>query len=231
MYRDVVVLIDVLRTCTVAPILFERGLADLRLTPSLRAARKVGAGELLRIGERQGLPPEGFNYGNSPAELARIDFTGRGAVLVSENAPAALPRVADARHVLLGSLYNASAVASLAVELAHERIDLVCCGFAGEEDLDDTLAAGAIAADALLRVPSASPSGATRLARSLLRAYPEPLEALWHSEAGRYLRGLDLEQDIGMAARLSQSDVVPVLTSRETTPEGELFAFEPRRAG
>lgn len=230
-YRDVVVVIDVLRTCTVAPVLFDRGLTDLKLTPSLKAARRAAGGSVLLIGERQGLPPEGFNYGNSPAELGNIDFGGRAAVLVSENAPSTLPRVADARHVLLGSLYNANAVASVARELATDRIDIVCCGFGGEEDLDDTLAAGLIAADLATQVPDAVLTGASRFAMTLLRAFPEPLEALWESVAGRYLRGLDLEQDIGMAARLSHSNTVPVLAERIAAEDGELFSFTARHAG
>jgi 2-phosphosulfolactate phosphatase len=40
-YPDVVVLIDVLRTSTVAPILFDKGLSHLYLCPSLRASRAV----------------------------------------------------------------------------------------------------------------------------------------------------------------------------------------------
>ena len=231
-YADVVVVIDVLRTCTVAPILFERGLASLTLTPSIRAARAAAADaseDTYLIGERQGLPPEGFNYGNSPLELSRTDFAGRSAVLVSENAPTALPSVGEARHVLLGALYNAAAVSNEAIGLAEERIDLVCCGFRGEEDLDDALAAGIIAAEIASLSGDVRLSGAARMCVSLLAAYPDPVEALWQSVAGRYLRKLDLEQDIGMAARLSHSDVVPSQVRRSSREEGELFQFEPLR--
>lgn len=231
-YRDVTVVIDVLRTCTVAPILFERGLLDLSLTPSLRAARQAAADGRLLLGERQGLPPEGFNHGNSPAELRTLPFDRQRAVLVSENAPAALPGAAGARHLLLGSLYNASAVAATADALAERRIDLVCCGFGGEEDLDDALAAGVLAADIAARRPDVRLTGASRFCVSLLRAFPDPLEALWQSVAGHYLRDLDLEQDIGVCARISQSEVVPELVRREVALEGasDLFVFEPRRA-
>ncbi len=144
-YSDVVVLIDVLRTCTVAPILFDQGAVSLSLTTSMRRARAAsGSGKTL-VGERQGVPPEGFNHGNSPANLARVGLQGREVVMVSENAPRWLEQLGGARQVLLGSLYNAGAVARLAAELASGRIDLVCSGFSGEPDLDDTLAAAVIA--------------------------------------------------------------------------------------
>lgn len=226
-YTDVVVLVDVLRTCTVAPMLFDQGIAALALTPSLRRARAArDAGHLL-VGERQGVPPEGFHHGNSPALLADADVAGRSVVMVSENAPRWLEQVARARHVLLASLVNAGAVAERAASVARERVDLVGSGFSGEPDLDDTLAAGLIAGLLQARLPSARPSGATRFAMGLLRALPDPLDALWNSTAGHYLRAIGLEQDLAVSARVSVFDVVPELTSVEQGDPAPLYHFAP----
>ncbi len=227
-YQDVVVLIDVLRTCTVAPLLFERGLTELALTPSLRSARAAAEDGWLLLGEREGVPAEGFNFGNSPAELATVDLTGRRAVLVSENAPRWLPQLADARRVLLGSLYNAAAVAELASRQALESIDLVGAGFEGEPDLDDTLGAGLLAAMVAERLPTAARSGATRFALSLLRAFPDPMEALWQSVSGHYLRRLGMERDLAFSAQISGSSVVPQLVGRQPAAgSAPLYLFAP----
>jgi 2-phosphosulfolactate phosphatase len=227
-YRDVVVLIDVLRTCTVAPLLFERGLTELALTPSLRSARAAAAEGWLLLGERQGVPAEGFNFGNSPAEIAAIDLSGKRAVMVSENAPRWLPQVADAKCVLLGSLYNAAAVGAVAAAQAQESIDLVGSGFEGEPDLDDALGAGLLAALLGERLPTAARSGATRFALSLLRAFPDPMEALWQSVAGHYLRRVGLERDVAFAARVSASRVVPQLVGRQPgAGSAPLYLFAP----
>ena len=230
-YQDVVVLVDVLRTTTTVPILFDRGLVRLRLSPSLRRARRVADedGDLL-IGERRGVPPEGFNHGNSPATLALRDLGGRSALMVSENAPAALPHLAGARVVLLASLVNAQAAARLAAERAQTRIDLVCCGFRGEPDLDDLMTAGCLV-DRLLRLrPDLVPAGAARLALDLMRSEADPLSLLWSSRAGRYLRRLGLERDLGTAADLDRSTVVPVLGAPESRHGGMLFPFAPADA-
>ena len=131
-YTDVVVVIDVLRACTLAPILFGRGLSTLYLCSSIRRARRAAeAQDVLLIGERNGLPPEGFNYGTSPAEIGRAELGGRSAVLISENGPRALAQTVGARHVLLGSLYNADAVVARAAALAEGEIALVCTGLQG----------------------------------------------------------------------------------------------------
>jgi 2-phosphosulfolactate phosphatase len=223
----VVVLIDVLRTSTVAPILFDKGLSHLYLCPSLRASRAVALrhGHLL-FGERGGMPPEGFNYGNSPAELLAAVLDARGAVLTSENAPRTLPALSQARHLLLGSLYNADAAAARAAELAREEVALVCSGFAGHEDLDDTLGAGFLAARLKQIFPEAELAGAAALAIGLLKAFPDPLEGLWQSRSGHYLRRLGLSEDIVVASLVSHSQQVPELTDTSEEEGSSLYCFE-----
>jgi len=227
-YRDVVVVVDVLRTTTTLPILFDRGLEGVRLSPSLRVARLCANddGELL-IGERRGLPPEGFNHGNSPATLQHHDFAGRRAVMVSENAPAVLPHVASARRVVLASLVNAGAAVQDAARHAQERIDVVCCGFRGQADLDDLLTAGFLV-DRLRRArPDLELAGAARMAHDLVHAEAEPLRLLWSSRTGRYLRRLGLERDLGVAADIDRSSVVPLLAGPQQRHGGTLFPFRP----
>lgn len=221
-YADVVVLIDVLRTGTVASVLFDGKLASLTLSPTIKRARAEAATGSLLVGEHRGIPLEGFNHGNSPLELARVDVAGKDAVLVSENAPNSMTAVDGAKHVLLGSLFNAAAVARVAESLASERIDLVCCGFRGASDLDDLLAAGVIAASL---GPGYQASGATNLALSLLRSYPDPLEALWQSTAGGYLRSLGQEQDLAHCAAVSVSSSVPRLASVSGESGAPLYRF------
>ncbi len=226
-YGDVVVLIDVLRSCTVAPILFDNGLKELYLCPSLRTSRKAAAEKgLLLLGERGGLVPEGFNYGNSPTELRQVNMAGRSAVMISENAPKTLPAVAGAKHVLLGSFYNADAVMARGLELATEEIALVCCGFGGEEDLDDVLVAGYLAGRLKQRLPEASPLGAGWMCLSLLKTFPDPLEALWYSRAGQALRRLELAGDLVVASLISRSDKAPRLSAVTEGERASLYRFE-----
>jgi len=233
-YSDVVILIDVLRTSTLAPLLFDNGLQELGLTRSVRRARAAAqdAPGTLLLGEREGLPPVGFNHGAAPAELRNLDLRGRRAVLMTENAPLAAAAVTSAEHVLLGSLYNAHAVAQAAVQLAEEQISLVCCGFRGQPDLDDCLAAGLIAG--LIEELSGGiviASGATNFARGMLRSYTDPLVALWHSTAGVYLRGLGSEEDLALAAATSVSTAVPELISSDAAGVAPLFRFAPAVRG
>lgn len=214
-YTDVVVVIDVLRTGTLAPILFSRGLLALYLSPSIRRAQRLAeTQELLLIGERDGLPPEGFNYGTSPAKIGHAEVAGKRAVLISENGPKALAKTTGARHVLLGSLYNADAVVAAAAARAEHEVALVCAGLADGEDMDDTLCAGYLAAQLRRRFPDAPLAGAARFSIGLLKAFPAPVGALWGSRAGHYLRRLDLTDDIAVGSLVSQTRYVPRLVER-----------------
>jgi 2-phosphosulfolactate phosphatase len=234
-YRGIAVVVDVLRSTTTAPLLLTRGVAGLYLTPSLRSARGFARehGHVL-LGERDGLPPEGFNHGASPTDLARLDWQGKTVVMTTQNGPRTLPLVQMAERVLLGSFYNARAVASachaLASQHGHE-LALVCAGHEGGESLEDTLAAGflarrierAFAKDNSQRIELRD---AARLAMALLRAYPDPQEALYESQAGHLLRGLNLHEDIAFASLISQTDVVPVLAEVVAWEPEPLYRFE-----
>lgn len=225
-YGDVVVLIDVVRTGTVAPLLFDRGLRTLTLSPSIKRARAEASLGVKLVGERGGVPLEGFNHGNSPLELSQVDVDGSEAVLVSENAPSVMAAVESGKHVLLASLYNAAAAAELAAGLTRGRIDLVCCGFRGVPDLDDLLAAGVIAAALGTETRT---RGSTRLALSLLRSFPDPLEALWQSTSGTYLRSLGQERDLAFCAAVSVSRTVPRLDAVVDGGDGPLYRFTAAR--
>ncbi len=239
-YGDVVVIIDVLRATTLAPLLFEQGLETLFLTASLRTARSFAQNhDLLLLGERGGVPLEGFHFGASPAELRHVDFSGKHVVMTTQNGPNVLSFAASARVVLLGGFYNARAVSQRVfdelVSLGNPdtEIAFVCAGQSGSESLDDTLAAGFLARriqnlaarqEIVLELRDAA-----RLAMALLRAFPDPQEALVQSQAGEILIRLGLHDDLAMASLISQTDKVPTLCATIPWDPEPVYAFKPTK--
>lgn len=224
---DVVVLVDVLRATTAAPILLARR-ERVWLTPSLRAARAFAARRgLVLAGERDGLPPEGFHLSASPADLLRARPEG-DVVLTTENGPRALAALLAGerpRTVLLGGFYNARAVAQAAVQLAAESISLVCAGYGGAEAIEDLVCAGFLSRR-MERLAELQQGPAVRLAQALHRAYADPQEALAQSETGAMLMRLGLHEDLAVASLVSQSGVVPQLVEVCWEEGQPLFAFE-----
>jgi 2-phosphosulfolactate phosphatase len=239
-YEDVVVVIDVLRTCTAAAVLCANGLDELYVCLSVRSSHKFAKSRpksqppLLLLGERGGMPPEGFNYSNSPTELMNVDVRNKAALLLSNNSPTVLRHTAAATHVLLGSLYNAHAVMRHAAALATNTIHLVCSGHLGDEDIGDILAAGFMAAMLSQVILPTSADGSLQLeldgtalmAITLLKAFRDPLEALWHARAGQVLKQLDQASDVAFASYISQAEAVPHLTKVIPGHPADLYQFE-----
>lgn len=129
---DTVVVIDVLRSFTTAAVAFERGaqavypvegvVAAARLAAQLRASVSVGA-----IGG--GDPVPGFDYGNSPSQLAAAGLAGKPVVLTTAAGVRGLQRFHHAQHLFAASLVCARATAE-AVRAAHARN--VCFVITGE---------------------------------------------------------------------------------------------------
>lgn len=215
--RKVCVVIDVLRMTSSAVAMFGRGLAELLVVAGVAQARRLAGPRrrALLCGEAGGLPPKGFDYGNSPSEFARLDLAGRRAILATTNGSPALVRAATAPAVLLGALLNATAVARAALAAAGEyEIALVCAGNAGRFALEDAFCAGAIA-EAIIRQASAvQPSGSALAARRLYRSYRGSARAaFWEAEVGRGLARLGFGDDLALCARHDRIAVVPGVAS------------------
>jgi|GEM_PF-2420941 len=223
---ELVVLVDVLRAGTTAPLLFDMGATEVLLTGSFGTARKSAGDGVVLVGDKAGVLPEGFNLPASPQMLLKRKLQAPRAVLVSENASALLPGLLGASEVLLASLFNAGALVAAIEELRPETVALVCAGYQGREDLDDLLAAGFITGQLQPLSDSAQLDGAARLGLSLVRAFPDPLDGLWYSAAGEMLRNGDLQGDLAIASQISQSPVVPRLSARSELGRTGLYSFE-----
>ena len=146
----VLIVIDQIRASTTITTVLDLGCSDLFLAGDVRAARRLGrmTGSLI-AGERLARKPPGFDFDNSPSELARARLDGRSLVLSTTNGTAVLRRLRGADDVLVGCLRNARAVASAAVGLARAAgpggsVQVVCAGRLGRFVIEDAVAAGVI---------------------------------------------------------------------------------------
>ena len=74
----VYVVIDVLRASTTIVTLFERGLSELLVVNNLSQAVEQSKQESrILFGEVGGLPPDDFDYGNSPSEISKLNLKNK----------------------------------------------------------------------------------------------------------------------------------------------------------
>src|SRR5678815_2966993 len=79
-HNVIYVVVDVIRATTTLTVAFDRGCRRVLLAPGVETALEQASrdpGRFLLGGEREGVAPPGFNFGNSPAEYARADLAGR----------------------------------------------------------------------------------------------------------------------------------------------------------
>ncbi len=114
-YDGAVVVIDVVRAFTTAATAFARGAREIHCVESIERAfaRRAELPGSLLIGEERGLPPEGFDLGNSPCQFDGVDLDDRVLVHRTSNGTRGLAW-ADAPLVLAAAAVNATATARLA---------------------------------------------------------------------------------------------------------------------
>ncbi len=245
--RKVCVMIDVLRASTTIVAMLDAGAASIQMARSAGAA--LAAAEWIEPrpivgGEVGGLPPAGFDLGNSPGAYLRAELAGREVIFCTSNGTRALADLVTAPVVLIGGLRNLTAVTRAAYECADALgLDLafVCAGRAlgTHFGLDDLFCAGAMI-DVLTREQAIVPGSSTGLDPAVLisggsapageRAVHESATTAWRifhayggdarrafaeSGNGQALEALGLEEDLAICAAADQSPIVPRLIPGE----------------
>jgi len=220
----VCVVVDVLRASSSIVTLLDRGAAEVMAAADIAEARRLHHlfPDSLLCGEKDAVPPPGFDYGNSPAEFARLEIAGRTVILATSNGTRILASFGDAAPVLLvGSLLNRNAVAEAAVRVAGERgldIALVCSAAYGGSTftLEDALGAGAIVQAALTREPALQPLDAARFACDAFSVAQRDLRAAVGSAYhARELSEAGLGEDVEYCARADVSNIAPALNRED----------------
>jgi 2-phosphosulfolactate phosphatase len=171
-------------------------------------AGKMRAGRVLLGGERGGLPPPGFDLGNSPREYTAKVCCGATLVLTTTNGTRACFRAVEAERILVAGFVNYSAVCEQ-LRQEHRPVHMICAGTEGEIALEDTLLAGALV-DFLSEVSEVRLNDSARLAWDCFENHGQVLlGALQIGKGGTHLQRLGFGEDIQAAAQVDQFNLVP----------------------
>lgn len=206
--RCTAIIVDALRASATAAMLLEGGattvLAVREVEEALRA--KAALPGALLFGERGGVPPEGFDYGNSPqdAHYAR----GKSVIFTTTTGAGRLVSAWGAHAVLMGTTINASAVAKIAADMERDVV-IIPAGFAGDPEFDaqeDWCAATAIA----MKAGVAINEGRETFEAWRDRIDAEGIEAIFSgSPHAAKLRKIGMESDIAWCAQVDVTRAVP----------------------
>ena len=216
----VCIVIDALRaTSTVATVL-GRGAREVVIAGTIDEARRLREKmpDALLCGEAGGLPPAGFDYGNSPVEFEEMELRDRTLILATSNGTRALSGLRTSRAVFTGSLLNLSACARLAaaVTTSQGSLTVVCSGteLGTRFSLEDTVVAGAFV-ERLIGAAEGDRATLTDAATAALRLWrgyaDRPRAAFDDAVHARLLVQIGMAADLDRCAEIDRYTVVPRL--------------------
>jgi Phosphosulfolactate phosphohydrolase and related enzymes len=138
--KGLAVIIDVFRAFSLACYAFDQGAREIIPVGDIEIAYKLKSQhpDIILVGERNERKPDGFDYGNSPAMIKDIDFTGKTVAHSTSAGTQGLVNAKSADEIITGSFVNANAISRYIKSKKPAIVSLVCMGYASlyptEED-------------------------------------------------------------------------------------------------
>jgi 2-phosphosulfolactate phosphatase len=138
-----VVIVDILRATSCMVTAFANGVESITPFADLEQCLKMRTRGYITSGERDGKKVEGFDKGNSPFEYTDNQVLGMKLAFTTTNGTQAIEKSRGAKEVVIGSFLNLTSVVRYLL-LGENPVLIVCAGWKGRVNLEDTLFAGAV---------------------------------------------------------------------------------------
>lgn len=209
----VVVVVDILRATSCMTTAITHGISSIRPVAAVADCEALKSKGYLTAAERGGEKIEGFDFGNSPFEYMQENIRGKKIGVTTTNGTRAISLAKGAQKLLIGSFLNLSAVARF-LNVQSQNVLIVCAGWQGHFNLEDTLFAGALAEQLTAKFTVACDS--TLAAISLYHmAKNDMMTFLQNSSHVQRLKKLGLEKDIAFCLQIDQYEALAVLEGEE----------------
>lgn len=210
-----VVVADILRATSCMVTAFGNGAASIRPFGDLEDCKKAAVQGYETSGERNGVKVEGFDRGNSPFEYLGADIRGKKIAFTTTNGTQAIEKSKAAKHLVIGAFLNLSEIASEVIRLNKDLL-VVCAGWKGRFNLEDTLFAGALAKK--IKEHFSCSDDATLAAISLYEeARQDMVGFLNRSSHVQRLNRLNVHDDMAFCVQEDAYPVVPFLKGDHLT--------------
>ena len=142
--KGTAVIIDVFRAFSLETYLTKNNAAKIIPIGEIETAFEFKKADpnVVLCGERRGIKVEGFDYGNSPAQIENVDFTGKTVIHTTSAGTQGIVNATGADEIIGGNLVCAKAIADYIKYTRPKHVSLVCMGLMGCRETDeDTLCA------------------------------------------------------------------------------------------
>ena len=207
----IVVVIDVLRaTSTINTLLF-LGANHVKPVGSLEECKVLKEDDYIIMAERMGKKVEGFDYGNSPTKLKEENIKGKKIAIATSNGSKAIIKSEGSKRTILCSFLNIESVVNL-IKKSESDVILLCSGWLGKTNLEDTLCAGGIVSGL---DNFEIESDTALMAKALHNNTDDILETMKLSSHAKRLSGYDNKVDIEFCSRVNTQPIIPILNGNQ----------------
>ena len=203
-----VVVVDILRATSCMVTAFAHGVDCIMPFAELDECRIMNKQGYITSGERNGEKVEGFDKGNSPFEYME-EIRGKKIAFTTTNGTQAIHKSLKAKDVVIGAFLNLSAVVDYLIK-SPNNILVVCAGWKGRVNLEDTLFAGAVV-EKLKGQVTVDDDSALIAQHLYVLSQGDKIEFLKKASHIRRLNKLGIDKDIAYCLTEDTYDVVPRL--------------------
>lgn len=206
--NKVVVVVDILRATSCMVTAFAYGIDAIIPVAKLEECRELHAQGFLAAAERDGLKVVGFDLDNSPFSYMDISINGKTIAVTTTNGTLAIEKSKNAEEIVIGSFLNITSVSAYLIEKQLDVI-IVCAGWKGNFNLEDTLFAGAL----LFKIQSNFKIEQDAAFAAICLYDTNKLDLLSFVNKSQHvqrLAGLNIVKDIEFCLIMDEYDVLPV---------------------
>jgi 2-phosphosulfolactate phosphatase len=208
-----VVVIDILRATSCMTTAIAHGIKSIIPVATLEECKTLQKKGFIAAAERDGKMADGFDLGNSPFSYMDRALAGKTIAVTTTNGTQAIVKSKKAEEILVGSFLNKSAIINYLKSQPNDVL-LVCAGWKGQINLEDTLYAGAIIEGLKGAFIFENDSAITALTLYKV-AKNDMLGFLSNSSHVRRLKGLNITKDIAFCLKSDVYNVIPVMRGKE----------------
>lgn len=201
--------IDVIRATTTMTVLLAKSCREIIISKSKSRSffyKKIFKDYLI-CGEERGLPPKGFDYGNSPIEFMKLPIENKGIILKTTNGTKSFFKTLNSKGAFVVSLINIRHACEVILKEALDKncnILFICSGERGKVSYDDTYTAG-VAVKILLEELNCKfeISDSAKVALAVTNFEKDPSIALKRSSSYHSMLKVGLGPDVDLCSKLS----------------------------
>lgn len=208
-----VVVVDILRATSCMTTAFAHGVSVITPFSHLEDCLAMKPKGYFTAGERDGKKVDGFDFGNSPFEYMDKKLEGQRIAFTTTNGTLAIAKSDGALQIVIGSFLNLSAVETH-LRKTNDNILVLCAGWKGKVNLEDTLFAGAIV-ERLKDIVEAECDAPVSAQHLYNLAKGDLLSFLKNASHVKRLNKLNIQKDIEFCLTADVYKVVPVLKGRD----------------